>query len=82
MKKINEKDILLSYLSQNNLNDYKISIEKQEILDEFSVIPRIKILITIIYKDMMLNRYWINCNYDVSRENIKRLIEIYYRNSY
>lgn len=88
MKKINEKGILLLYLfsdkhnNLNKLNDYKISMEKQEILDESSVIPRIKILITIIYKDMMLNRYWINCNYDVSTKNIIRLIEIYYSNKY
>jgi len=82
MEKINERDILLLYLSQKKLNDYKILMEKQEILDEFSIIPTIKILITIIYKNMMLNRFWINCNYDVSTKNIKRLIEIYYRNSF
>lgn len=82
MEKLNERDVLLLYLSQKKLNDYKISLDKQEILDESSVIPRIKILITIIYKNMMLNRYWINCNYDVSTKNIKRLIEIYYRNKF
>lgn len=82
MEKLNERDVLLLYLSQKKLNDYKISLDKQEILDESSVIPRIKILITIIYKNMMLNRFWINCNYDVSTNNIKRLIEIYYRNKF
>jgi hypothetical protein len=72
------KDILLEYLEGNKRENYNILFEKELINDENSVIPRVKILITIFMRKNMLNRFWINCGYDSSKINIKRLINNYY----
>jgi len=73
------KDILLEYLKGKKVKNYEILFEKEYIIDEDSVIPRVRILITIFMRKNMLNRFWINCGYDSSNTNIKRLINNYFQ---